>query len=80
MAEVAEISIIIRTLPALISALEQNMIFLHYDNEANVLYVNFSATPVEADDSELLDGDIIIRYREGRIIGVTMLNALPEFS
>jgi len=75
MAEVAELSKIVRTLPALISALGQNKIFLHYDNEANVLYVNFSDTPVEADDSELSDDGLIIRYREGKIIGVTMLNA-----
>lgn len=75
MAEVAELSKIVRTLPTLISALGQNKIFLHYDDEANVLYVNFNDKPVEADDSELTEDGLIIRYRDGKIVGVTMLNA-----
>ncbi|SFF93260.1 Protein of unknown function [Desulfotomaculum arcticum] len=75
MAEVAELSKVVRTLPALVSALGQNQIFLHYDDEADILYINFNDTPVEADDSELTDDDLIIRYLSGKIVGITMLNA-----
>ncbi len=45
-----------------------------YDAEADVLYVNFKK-PSHADDSELTDDDIIIRYEQGEIIGMTFLNA-----
>lgn len=45
-----------------------------YDKEADVLYINFKK-PSHADDSELTDDDIIIRYEKGEIIGFTILNA-----
>lgn len=45
-----------------------------YDREADVLYLNFKK-PSRADDSELTEDDIIIRYEEGEIIGLTVLHA-----
>jgi uncharacterized protein YuzE len=39
-----------------------------------VLYVNFKK-PSHADDSELTDDDIIVRYEAGQIVGITILNA-----
>ena len=45
-----------------------------YDKEADVLYVNFKK-PSHADDSELTDDDIIIRYEKEEIVGITILNA-----
>jgi uncharacterized protein YuzE len=45
-----------------------------YDKEADVLYINFKK-PGHADDSELTDDDLIIRYEKGEIIGITVLNA-----
>jgi uncharacterized protein YuzE len=42
--------------------------------EADVLYINFKK-PSHADDSELTDDDIIIRYEKGDIVGITILNA-----
>ncbi len=45
-----------------------------YDAEADVLYVNFKK-PSHADDSELTDDDVIIRYEQGEIIGLTIMNA-----
>lgn len=45
-----------------------------YDKEADVLYINFKK-PSHADDSELTDDNIIIRYEKGEIIGITVLNA-----
>jgi uncharacterized protein YuzE len=49
-------------------------IWMTYDEEADVLYVNFKK-PSHADDSELTDDDIIIRYERGQIVGITILNA-----
>jgi uncharacterized protein YuzE len=52
----------------------QQTIRLSYDAEADVLYVSFG-DPLPATDSELTDEDIIVRYREGRVIGYTILHA-----
>jgi uncharacterized protein YuzE len=45
-----------------------------YDPEADVLYVSFE-DGVEASDSELTDDDIIVRYRDDQMIGLTILHA-----
>ena len=44
-----------------------------YDEEADVLYVNFKK-PSHATDSELTDDDIIIRYDGDEVIGITILH------
>ena len=49
-----------------------------YDAEADVLYVNFKK-PSHADDSELTADDVIIRYEQGEVIGLTILNASQRF-
>ena len=51
-----------------------------YDAEADVLYVNFKK-PSHDDDSELTDDDVIIRYEQGQVVGLTILHAsqrIPE--
>jgi uncharacterized protein YuzE len=48
-------------------------IWMTHDEEADVLYINFKK-PSHADDSELTDDDIIIRYEQGQIVGITILN------
>jgi uncharacterized protein YuzE len=45
----------------------------HYDREGDVLYLHFTK-PNRADDSEMTDDDIIIRYEKGEVIGLTILN------
>lgn len=45
-----------------------------YDAEADVLYINFKK-PSNATDSELTDEDVIIRYEDNEIIGLTILHA-----
>ena len=45
-----------------------------YDKDADVLYINFKK-PSHADDSELTEEDIIIRYEKGEVVGITVLNA-----
>ncbi|MFN6089309.1 MAG: DUF2283 domain-containing protein [Cyclobacteriaceae bacterium] len=44
---------------------------IRYDEGASTMYINFS-TLVTADDSELGENDILYRYREGEIVGVTV--------
>lgn len=45
-----------------------------YDREADVLYVSFGH-PQEAEDSELTEDDILLRYRGGKLIGFSVLRA-----
>jgi len=45
------------------------------DRNNDTLYISFGKVQA-ADDSELTDNDVVVRYRKGRIIGVTVL----EFS
>lgn len=48
-------------------------IWMDYDEEADVLYVNFDR-PQAATDSELLEDDVIVRYRDEEVIGLTILH------
>jgi uncharacterized protein YuzE len=52
----------------------QRYLWSSYDAEADVLYINFKK-PSHATDSELTDEDIIIRYENEAIIGLTILHA-----
>jgi uncharacterized protein YuzE len=54
-------------------------IWATFDAEADVLYLNFKK-PSHADDSELTEDGILIRYEQGEIVGVTILNASRRFS
>ena len=45
-----------------------------YDVEADVLYINFHQPALIADDSELTEDGILIRYQNDEIIGLTILN------
>jgi len=45
-----------------------------YDEEADVLYLNFKK-PNRADDSELLDNDVLVRYEGEEVVGMTIMNA-----
>jgi uncharacterized protein YuzE len=53
-------------------------IWVDYDEEADVLYVNFKK-PSRADDSELTDDDVIIRREKGEVVGMTFLKAARRF-
>jgi hypothetical protein len=44
---------------------------IHCDEGADTMYVNFGA-PIPADDSELRANNILYRYREGDLVGVTV--------
>jgi uncharacterized protein YuzE len=49
-------------------------IWSSYDAEADVLYLSFKK-PSHADDTELTDDDVLIRYENGEVVGVTILHA-----
>jgi len=68
-----EIERMLTLVPQLLE-IPHSRIWTTYDKQADVLYVNFKK-PSHADDSELTDDDIIVRYEEGQIVGITILNA-----
>lgn len=45
---------------------------VEYDSENDVLYVSFGP-PQESDDSEMLPNGIVVRYKDGRPIGLTVV-------
>lgn len=45
-----------------------------YDAEADVLYINFKK-PSNATDSEITEDDVIVRYEDDEIVGMTILHA-----
>ncbi len=63
----------LKFLPTIDQSPHKNVWF-SYDEEADVLYVNFKR-PSEATDSELTDDDVIMRYDDDELIGVTILHA-----
>lgn len=68
-----EVDKIVSIVPQLLD-IPYKRIWYSYDEEADVLYLNF-IKPAHADDSELTDDNIIIRYKNGEVIGLTVLNA-----
>ena len=45
-----------------------------YDSEVDTLYLTFKK-PSHADDSEMTDDDMIVRYENGEVVGLTILHA-----
>jgi len=72
-AEINSVEKIAALVPHLLS-IAHKKIWVDYDEEADVLYVNFKK-PEQADDSELTDDEVIIRYEKGQVVGMTFLNA-----
>ncbi|MEM2133875.1 MAG: DUF2283 domain-containing protein [Candidatus Jordarchaeaceae archaeon] len=70
---VIEVEKILALVPELLKVPRERM-WVAYDKEADVLYINFKK-PSHADDSELTEEDVIIRYQKGEVVGITILNA-----
>jgi len=64
---------IIHIIPQLVKMTSKKL-WIDYDTEADVLYINFKR-PQQAMDSEMLENGIIIRYKENKIVGLTILDA-----
>ena len=69
----AEITQFLNLMPAVKNS-PQKYLWSSYDSEADVLYVNFKK-PSHATDSELREDDVIVRYENEEIIGLTILHA-----
>lgn len=48
--------------------------WIDYDKEADVLYINFKK-PQKATDSEMTKKGILLRYRDNELVGITILDA-----
>jgi len=48
--------------------------YFDYDKEVDVLYISIGKKPQKADFARRL-GDIILRFKDNLIIGITILNA-----
>lgn len=70
---IADVQEYLKLLPV-VKQSPQGAVWSSYDAEADVLYINFKK-PSHATDSELTDDDIIIRYEDDKIIGLTILHA-----
>ena len=57
-----------------LQTVEQRPCWMMFDAEADVLYINFQQPAVAATDSEVTDDDVVIRYAEGEVIGLTILS------
>jgi uncharacterized protein YuzE len=59
--------------PHLLKFPEKKM-WIDYDQEADVLYISFKR-PQKATDSKMLDNGILLRYKEDKLVGITVLDA-----
>jgi len=69
----ADIATYLSIVPAVLHS-PHRFLWSSYDVEADVLYINFKK-PSHATDSELTDDDVIIRYEDGQVVGLTILHA-----
>lgn len=63
---------ILRIVPEILE-MPSTQIWIDYDSEADVLYINFKK-PAHADDSIMSDDDIIYRYEGKNLVGITILS------
>lgn len=54
--------------------LKHKTVWSSYDNEADVLYLHFTK-PNRADNSQMTEDEIIVRYENKEVVGMTILNA-----
>ena len=64
---------LLESLPHLLR-LPSKQVWFDFDEEADVLYVSFER-PQGATESELTEDGVLMRYRGGQLVGVTILNA-----
>ena len=54
--------------------LKHKTVWASYDRDADVLYLHFKK-PNRADDSQMTEDEIIVRYENKEVVGITILNA-----
>lgn len=67
---------ILKLVPDLLK-LKAKEFWVDYDEEADVLYISFQR-PQRATDTETLDNGVLVRYRDEKIVGITVLNASKQ--
>jgi len=55
-------------------SLDARRLWIDYDDEADVLYISLER-PQQATDSELSEEGILYRYRDDKLVGLTVLDA-----
>ena len=70
---VTEINEFLKIVPAVMRS-PGNYLWSSYDAEAGVLYINFKQ-PSHATESEITDNDVIVRYENNDVVGLTVLHA-----
>ena len=53
-------------------------IWFEYDSQNDILYINFGLDIEEADESFLTDDNIVIRLRNGKVIGITVFDFMKR--
>ncbi len=49
-------------------------IWFEYDNQNDILYINFGTDLEDADDERLLENDIVLRIKNGRVVSMTVFD------
>lgn len=70
---VTEINEFLKIVPA-VRRTPYRYLWSSYDAEADVLYINFKK-PSHATDSEMTEDDVIVRYENDEVVGLTVLHA-----
>lgn len=70
---ITEINEFLKIVPAVMRS-PGNYLWSSYDSEADVLYINFKK-PSHATDSDITDNDVIVRYENDTVVGLTVLRA-----
>ena len=71
--EPQDLATILELVPTLVRS-PNGFLWSTYDAEADVFYINFKK-PCRATDSDLTDDDIIVRYEDQTVVGLTVLHA-----
>ncbi len=53
-------------------------IWFEYDSQNDILYINFGLDIEEADESFLTEDNIVIRLKNGRVIGITVFDFMKR--
>jgi uncharacterized protein YuzE len=64
---------VVKSIPFLVG-FPRGRFWVDYDDEADVLYINFER-PQRATDTKMTADGILLRYRDEQLVGVTVLEA-----
>ena len=67
------LSEVVHTVPHLVK-FPAKRFWVDYDEEADVLYISINR-PQNATDSKMLDNGVLLRYRDKKLVGITILDA-----